>query len=618
MGAKLREIIASGEAGRRVLLLGNEAIARGAIEAGVSVAASYPGTPSSEIGLTLAQVADQVGMHFEWSVNEKVALETAAAAAMSGLRALAFMKHVGVNVAADAFVSLAYTGCPGGFLLVTADDPSCHSSQNEQDNRYYARLALTPVLEPSTPHEAKEMTVKAYNMSEEHEMPFVLRTTTRVSHTRGIVELGAIRDRPRTGEYRKDWRRYVLIPANTRVRRAVLLEKERDLREEAEKSEFNTVEEGEGEIGVITSGVSYCYVKEAARRLGINPPILKLGFTYPTPYSLIESFSKDLRGILVVEELEPILETEVRCTLQRSKLQVEVFGKATGHIPRAYELNTSIVARALAKLLGIKLATEEIPDAAIKAPPRPPVLCPGCPHRGVAYILKQVIGDKAVYSGDIGCYSLVAIPPHNLMDNIHCMGASIGLANGFSTAQRKPVVALIGDSTFYHAGIPPLINAVYNRHPMLVVVMDNRITAMTGFQPHPGTGVTAVGSETREVSIESIARACGVDYVSTFDPYDIERGIAEVKEALKHSISVLVARRLCAILEWRERRKRGEKPRAYNVDEEKCIGCLKCIRDTGCPALITLGEKVQIEKDLCVGCGLCSRTCPTKAIEVGS
>ncbi|RLG52964.1 MAG: indolepyruvate ferredoxin oxidoreductase subunit alpha [Thermoproteota archaeon] len=616
MGLKLNDLIASGEPGRKVLLLGNEAIARGAVEAGVSVAASYPGTPSSEIGLTLAQIAEQVGMYFEWSVNEKVAFETAAAAAMSGLRALAFMKHVGLNVAADAFVSLAYTGCPGGFLLVTADDPSCHSSQNEQDNRYYAKLALTPVLEPSTPHEAKEMTVRAYDLSEKHEMPFILRTTTRVSHTRGIVELGEARDRPKIGEYKKDWRRYVLIPANARVRRAVLLEKERDLREEAEKSEFNAVEEGEGEIGVITSGVSYCYVKEAARELGVSPPILKLGFTSPTPYSLIESFSKDLRAVLVVEELEPVLETEVRCTLQKSRLRVEVLGKMTEHIPRAYELNTGIVGAALAKSLGLEWTVEEIPEGKAKAPPRPPVLCPGCPHRGTAYILKQVVGDEAVYSGDIGCYSLVAIPPYNLMDNIHCMGASIGLANGFSKAQGRPVVALIGDSTFFHAGIPALINAVYNRHPMLVVVMDNRITAMTGFQPHPGTGMTATGAKAREVSIEDIAKACGADYVATFDPYDIDKGIAEVKKALSHEIPVLVARRPCAILEWREKRRRGEKPKVYHVDEDKCVGCLKCIRDTGCPALIAIGEKVQIEKELCAGCGLCARVCPTKAVEV--
>jgi len=543
---------------QKLLLLGNEALARGALEAGLGFATTYPGTPASEIGDTLAKLAKEAGIYFEYSVNEKVALELAAAAAASGVRALVAMKHVGLNVAADAFISVVYTGTRAGLLIVTADDPGMHSSQNEQDNRYYAYLSGAPLLEPSGPKEAYIMAKAAFTISEELELPVLLRTTTRVSHTRSAVEVGELprpQERKVRGEFVKDPFRFVIVPSVARRLHKLLLERLERAETLAEESPFNSVL-GEGEeLGIATSGVSYTYVCDAIEELGLwdRVRVLKLGLSHPLPRGLVTRFLKAVKKILVVEELEPLLEGALRALSQELGLMIEIYGKGTAGLSRLYEYDPDRVKGALAQVLGLALAgVEPLPELDLgKLPDRPPVLCPGCPHRASYYALKLALGEEfkeTIFTTDIGCYTLGLLPPLSMADYLLCMGSSLGTAGGFARATGRRVVAFIGDSTFFHAGLPALVNAVHNRHKFLVVVLDNRTTAMTGHQPHPGLGLE--GAEA--ILIEELVSGCGVRRVHLIDPFDLQGAVATFKEALKESeeeVTVVISRHPCALIE---------------------------------------------------------------------
>jgi len=589
---------------KKELLMGNEAIARGAVEAGVSFVSAYPGTPSSEIPATIAKIADRYGIYMEYSTNEKVALEVGIAASWSNLRTMVTMKHVGVNVAADPLMTLAYTGTEGGFVLVSADDPSMHSSQNEQDNRYYAKLANIPCLEPSSPQEAKDMTIKAFEISEKFKLPVILRPTTRVSHSRGDVVLGDIREK-NSVKWEKDPKRKVTLPANARVHHIELLEKMEKVGEYFEGSEFNWIE-GSGDLGIIASGVSYNYVKEAINYLGIKAEVLKLGTMHPLPRKTILSFMKKHGEILVVEEMEPIVETEAKKIAQEEEIKVKIHGKDI--LPRYYEYSTMQVAEAIGKLVGKDVKINSI-DVSEYMVPRPPVLCPGCPHRASFYALKKAVPD-GIYPSDIGCYTLGALPPLSAVDTCICMGGSIGIACGLSKALKdKKIVTTIGDSTFFHTGLPAMVNGVYNKDDFTIFLLDNRTTAMTGHQPHPGTGKTATGKDTPILYPEKIAESMGV-FTRVVDPYNLEETIKALKEAVEYKgVSMVVARRECALI-------RKTKSEPYYIDEEKCIHCFTCVNKLGCPAIVRDGDRVYIDEKFCTGCGVCAQVCPVQAIKV--
>jgi indolepyruvate ferredoxin oxidoreductase alpha subunit len=607
-----------------VLLLGNEAIARGILEAGISVVTTYPGTPASEIGDSVSEIAAKAGLYMEYSTNEIVAVEVAAGAANCGIRALAAMKHVGLNVAADMVMTLAYAGVRGGFVIVTADDPECYSSQNEQDNRFYALLSNLPCLEPSDSQEAKDMTVSAIEISEKLELPVLLRPTTRVSHTRGPVEYGKIMKPNLRGKFIKDVRRLVMVPANSRPKHPVLLKKLEEAKEISEASPYNRiVHEGKSrEFGIISSSSAYNYAIEAADLIDLDASVLKLGMTYPLPEKMIGNFLKRHKKIIVVEELEPYLEMQVKAIAKDYAPDVEIFGKMSRlYFPRDGEFSTRVVASGLAKITGRKLpiAFDRIDvryaEVAKDLPRRPAILCAGCPHRASFYVMRRVAGEKAVYSTDIGCYALGCAPPLSAGDIMTCMGASLGTAEGISKAISESTIAIIGDSTFFHAGIPGLINAVYNNHRVVVAVLDNMATAMTGHQPHPGTGMTGMQKSTQRVLIEKVAEGCGVKFVRVVDPFKVKETEAVLKEALQYSgPSVIVFRSPCTLMVVRERRRKGAAIGFYKVTEN-CTNCMACIKLLGCPALVVEDGKVSINEVLCTACGLCASVCPYKAVE---
>jgi indolepyruvate ferredoxin oxidoreductase alpha subunit len=587
-------------AGARIALLsGNEAIAQGAREAGVRVAAGYPGTPSTEILEGLVRLDPGRQVYVEWATNEKVALDVALGAAMGGARALATMKHVGLNVAADTFMTAAYTGVRAGLVIVSADDPGMHSSQNEQDNRLFARFAGVPLLEPGDSREARDFTVLGFELSERFDVPVLVRTTTRVSHARGMVELGEIRAGATTG-FERNRPKFVMLPGYARARHRVALERLAALAAEAERSPLNRVELRDRTFGVVTGGITYHYVREVLPEASV----LKLGFSHPLPLGLVREFAATVERLLVVEELEPFLEDQLRAA------GVPAEGKA--YFPREGELSPDLVR------LGFQRAGW-LPGGApapLAAPPtaqRPPVLCPGCSHVTPFLALRQL---GAVVSGDIGCYTLAATEPLAAMDSCVAMGSSIGMAIGMarSGGAPGPVVAAIGDSTFLHAGLPALADAVHNGTKLTVLILDNGTTAMTGGQGHPAGGRTIRGDAATAVDLPGLCRALGVRFVKVVDPYDVAQTSLALQQALAApGVSVVITNRPCVEAPVKVR------DHPFTVVAERCIACQACM-NLGCPSITWTGEwfdgrrKVQIDPVTCTGCTVCAQFCITHAM----
>ncbi|UCE92366.1 MAG: indolepyruvate ferredoxin oxidoreductase subunit alpha [Methanobacteriota archaeon] len=602
--------------GSKVLLLGNEAIARGALEAGLSVATTYPGTPASEIGDTLSKVAEKAGIYFEYSINEKVAMEIAIGAATSGVRALVSMKHVGVNVASDPLMTFAYTGTRGGFVLVTADDASCHSSQNEQDNRCYALFGGFPLLEPSSPRECHEMTKRAFDISEELGMPVMLRTTTRVSHVRGPVVVGDLVKPPQKGEFVKEPERFVTVPAVARVRHQALLGQLGKAEQMAEESEFNRVIKinGGGRPGIITSSAATNSAIDASTSLGLSVDILKLGFSHPIPSERVLEFLQAHDTVAIVEELEPILELQTRSIAQRGRSESKIIGKLDGAFPRVYEFDQIIAERGLCRAFSMGFESAPTCETSADLPVRPPVLCAGCPHSATYFAVGKATKHKALFATDIGCYTLGVAPPYSAADLLVCMGSSVGTAGGLAKVNDLPVIAFIGDSTFFHSGIPALINAVHHRHKFLLMILDNRTTAMTGHQPHPGSRPDPLNPEAIQIPLEDIVRGCGVPRVKTVDPYDIDSMADSVSEALAlDGVSVIIARRECALIAKRDRT--GAIIRKHYIDQDECKKCRTCVTKFQCPAVTSIDKVQTINPSLCAGCGVCAKVCPYGAIK---
>ncbi len=622
-----REVLA--EPGKPVLMLGNVSIARAALEYGIGFASAYPGTPSTEIVEALSYASRKLGAPYvEWSVNEKVALEAALGAALSGVPALAAMKHVGVNVAADPLFSSAYMGVPAPLVVVSADDPGMLSSQNEQDNRWYGVHAYIPVFEPAGAQEAREAVFAAYEFSEKYQHPVILRTTTRVGHTRvpvvpGEIDLEKI---SRKGRFRRDLSRYALIPANARRLREELVPKWERMADDLSRHPLNRAEGPEDAKTLIVGvGLGYRYAREAARLLGVEDKvrILKLTGSIPVPSKLLVEEAASRETVFFVEEGDPVLETLAKSIFYDEGIRPRVLGKTSGHVGRTGELMLDKIVPGLAKALGIDYTPPEAPKPRIEPVPRPPVLCPGCPYRAVFYALRRALGKarvRPIYSGDIGCYSLGILPPFQMQDTIVEMGGSIGLANGMAhVVEDQFPVAIIGDSTFFHSGMTGLANAIFNKAPMLIVVLDNRTTAMTGHQPHPGVGVTALGLETRELEPAEIAEAMGIEYVTVTDAFDIKSQEKIFYDAIEYvkrekKPAMVVAKGACILLAIANARRAGVSYPIYDVDEDKCTACGLCYRAFNCPAISARDDgKSQIDPLLCTGCGECVQICPFDA-----
>lgn len=568
------------------LMLGNEGVARGAYEAGVRVATAYPGTPSTEITESIAEYDD---IYAEWSPNEKVALEVAIGASIGGARAIVSMKHVGLNVAADPLFTVSYTGVNGGLVIVVADDPGMHSSQNEQDSRYYARSAHIPMLEPSDSQEAKDFVKMAFEISEKYDTPVFIRMTTRVAHSQSLVEI-ADREPIPLKEYKKDFSKYVMMPGMARKRHIVVEERMKRLQEDCSSFSINRIEEGDKSIGIITSGIVYQYAKEAFP----NASFLKLGMIHPLPKKLIEEFASKVEKVYVLEELEPVIEEQIR------SWGIDVIGKELFSVQGEYS----------AKLIEERIKRVEVQKvSAENLPMRPPVLCPGCPHRAAYYVIKKL---KLHVMGDIGCYTLGALPPLETVDACVCMGASIGMAHGVAKARgkdfAKKTVAVIGDSTFIHSGITGLIDIVYNNGIATVIILDNSTTAMTGHQDHPATGRTIKGEPAPVLNLVELVKAVGIKNVRVVDPFDLEGSERILREETqKEEPSVIIFKRPCALLD-----KTFETP--LQIDSSACRRCGLCLR-LGCPAIENKDEgRITINYALCNGCGLCERVCKFNAI----
>ena len=592
----------------KVLMSGNEAIARGAYECGVRFGAGYPGTPSTEI---LEEFAKYDGVYAEWAPNEKVALEVGIGAALAGARAIVTMKHVGVNVAADPLFTVSYTGTNGALVIISADDPSLHSSQNEQDNRNYAKFAKIPMLEPADSGEAKSYVKLAFELSERFDTPVFLRSTTRVSHSKSVVESGDIQPYEDRSEIKINAAKYVMVPAMARLRRLEVEKRMQALREFAETFPENRMELNSKEIGVITAGMPYNYCKAVFP----DYSYLKLGMVHPLPVNLIREFASKVKKLYVVEELDPFIEEQVRA------LGISVIGKDI--FPYTNEFDPGVIEEAIT---GRKTALVKLPEVTI--PPRPPNLCPGCPHRGLFHVLGKL---KAFVTGDIGCYTLSFMKPLEGLHSCICMGASIGMAHGMSKALKEKgagkVVGVLGDSTFLHSGMTSLLNMAYNKGEAVIVICDNRTTAMTGMQEHPATGFTLQGEKTKEVDLVALAATLGIDSVRVIDPYDIKNTQNVMKEELaRKGSSLVISRRSCVLF----KRHQTEVRKPLRVDAGRCVGCKSCL-NIGCPSIawqrfedMAEGQFIRnakkqvgnsfIDAESCTGCTICRQICKVGAI----
>lgn len=625
----LKELV-TGAAGEKQFLLGNEAAVRGLIEAGISIAATYPGTPSSEIGNVLSVLAKDANIYFEFSTNEKVAMEVAATAAASGLRSFTFMKHVGMNVAADSFMTTAYSGVNGGMVILSADDPSLFSSQNEQDTRNYAKLANVPILEPSNCQEVKDMVKYAFDLSEQFNLPVIVRTTTRVSHMRGVVEFGDVKynssncdDHWKRGHFNKDPSQYVPVPAFAGDMHVKLWDKIHKIEDVSNKSDFNCEIGSDKKYGLIASSSAFNYAHDVVKFNDLDIKILKLGFSYPFPQDKVAEFLNDVDEVFIVEEVDPIIERDTLVCVASKNLNVQVHGKLDGTFPIYHEFNSDIVADGLNKVLNFKEDKEisfsqSLEKLSEDIPSRAPVLCAGCPHRAMYYGINVAIEElgltpnDVVFASDIGCYTLGINPPYNAADYLLSMGSSVGDGCGFSVSTDQKVASFIGDSTFFHSGISPLINAVHNKHNFVLTVLDNRITAMTGGQPNPGIPVDGMGDEAPEVSIRKLALACGCDYVRVINPFNLEQVVKTYKEAFeRNDAAVIISKAPCTLIKGLTR-----KPPVKLV-ESNCNNCDKCVSELACPAISKINGKITIDEAQCDGCSACIQVCKYGALEDG-
>ncbi len=589
------------------LLMGNEAIALGAIKAGVNVVTGYPGTPSTEVLETVAH-NNRGDIYVEWSVNEKSAMEVAAGAAYSGARVMVTMKQVGLNVASDPLMTLAYIGVKGGMVILVADDPGPISSQTEQDTRHFARFSNLPVLDPSTPEEAYEMVQYAFELSEMMELPVFLRPTTRVCHACSTVDVSEERLEHKVEGFVKD-PRWVVFPSLSYRKHIHIEQLQHKLSDTFSKLTFNRVY-GDGSIGIAASGVSYTYVVEAVEKLKAKVKVFKVGTPYPLPKEMAKNFLNGLEKVIVFEELDPVVEEALAMLCAQEQKILRISGKKTEDLPFAGEYTFELVYKTLAKFLNIEIPQKEADGDAVipELPVRPPVLCAGCPHRASFYAVKMAMkGKKAIFTGDIGCYTLGNAKPLDMVDTCLCMGAGITVAQGIKRADPEGKhIAFIGDSTFFHTGIPGIINAVYNNTDITVIILDNSTTAMTGHQPHPGIGKTMMNSISNKVDIYGVVKACGVGHIVKGDPLDFKNSVEVIKQAVEYKgPSVVIFEAPCIAL---------FKPTVEYKMGEKCINCKKCIREIGCPAISIVDGRVQIEPTLCYGCGLCTNVCPFNAI----
>ena len=614
-------------------VMGNGAIALGALKAGVNIACGYPGTPSSEIIETIAKYPHE-GLHLEWSVNEKAALEVAAAAAYSGARALVTMKQVGLNVASDPLMSLAYVGVEGGMVVVSADDPGPISSQTEQDSRRFAEFARIPVFDPSSPEEAFEMIQDAFEYSEKYKTPVIFRPTTRVDHGYASVEAPDTYIPKEFDGFKKDAGRFVIFPRLSYKNHGMIEERNVRIGEDFSSYRFNTTEGAASEKAVLSGGISYMYAKEFLKD---HPEVkhIRIATAYPFPESFVLEKLKGVKEVMCLEELSPYLEEQLLKLAGKHGLSVKVYGKLTGHVPAMGENSADSAKAILERYLGIQEAEKAAPEEIPPLPARPPVLCAGCPHRASFYAVKKAMeGQKTYYCGDIGCYTLGNAMPLDMVDTCLCMGAGVTMAQGFSHIDKEVLpngkslkrlkagagspepssgaekegkaFAFIGDSTFFASGLTGVVNAVYNEADITVCILDNSTTAMTGHQPHPGTGRNMMGHVTQKVSIPAILEAIGLTKVVTVDPLDLEKAVAAVKECTAlEGVKAIIFKSPCIAIERSSKK---------CVITDSCVNCKKCIRETGCPALSLTEGRVNIDASLCTGCGLCAQVCPVSAI----
>ncbi len=611
------------------LLLANEAVVRGALEADVKIVAFYPGSPTSEILDTFSEVLDHFGdykMHI--SANEKVALETVAGASMAGQRSFTSMKSVGMNVASDSMFSIGYTGLNAGCVCLIADDPYAHSSQSEQDGRYFGEAAYVPMLEPSTAQEALDITKWAFEISEKHKTLVIIRTTTRVNHQRGMVKLSKLNRTPFKKNKWKDVKgQYFTVGSVARALKAKLLEKTKAVKKDFEETDFNKIVPGSGNVGILTAGVCYLHTLEAMQNLDISLPIFKLGTIFPLPELKLVTFLKTLSTLIVVEELTPYLETRITALAHTANPSLQIIGKKSGHFSEMLEYNVPIVEKVLADVIGLKPSMDY--DAVLKRagelkeilPERPPIFCPGCPHRGPLWSFRQAlqqlrIRENIVFNNDIGCYSMVFLPPNEFSDSMLAMGASLGVSAGMEMALEDKVIAMVGDSTLYHAALPGIINLIHHNSNVTLFVLDNSVTAMTGQQYNPNSPFNAGGHAAQKINMEKMFEALGAKSVTIIDPYETRDCVAPIKKAIEaDGFNVIISRRECALYGDRLKKQAGEKIVPSENVKDTCRSIYACVKEFYCPAIIVdeSDHKMTIQQDLCDGCLECRQVCPVDA-----